>query len=387
MRSFANFFLAAFAIDGVVSMLDVVARGAAEIAWFAVPREAIALGVFLLAPAVFVALALTRLPIAVLLPPTLATLWFAAWALPLPLLVAPERLEAAMVAAQLGVACFAFAQLRFTTGRWWIAGDGDNGFSARRLFGFAGVSAVLVPTIAVSYLFLGVMTVLERLTEGFVNFDLDGINIAERGYVRDDRQVHLVGMMHIGEQQAYDALFASFAGASTLVLEEGVTDRGAILKERLSYLGVANALGLDQQQSVAEFFEADEPESETPDWPVVLNADVDVSDFSPATISFLEETAVLWQLDSAVEMMRGLAAMEISQQDLAIIQNDIIAKRNEVVLSELVAGLDDYRRIIVPWGAMHLPGIAHELGALGFEITNTKQRRLVSWSTLAGSVF
>ena len=90
---------------------------------------------------------------------------------------------------------------------------------------------------------------IEHFTAGFMSFDWRGIQSTARVYRRGDREVHLVGMMHIGEDEAYRELFESFAGESTVVLEEGVSDAEGVLGEGLFYDVIASRFGLEVQPS------------------------------------------------------------------------------------------------------------------------------------------
>ena len=63
----------------------------------------------------------------------------------------------------------------------------------------------------------------------------------------------VVGMMHVGEEASYRELVGSFSVPSTVVLEEGVTDRSGLLESPLSYDGMAGVLGLAQQDDLAAY--------------------------------------------------------------------------------------------------------------------------------------
>ena len=74
-------------------------------------------------------------------------------------------------------------------------------------------------------------------------------------------------MMHIGEDAAYRELFESFAGQSTVVLEEGVTDTGNRLGSGLFYDKVASRIGLEVQPTF-EALRAERPTSDSGEpWP------------------------------------------------------------------------------------------------------------------------
>ena len=104
------------------------------------------------------------------------------------------------------------------------------------------VGAVLVLGVAPATLLYAVVllvTSIEVGTRGFVAFDRAGVTLDDRSYARGDREVRLVGMMHVGEEDSYREVVASFSIPATVVLEEGVTDRSGLLESPLAYDGVA----------------------------------------------------------------------------------------------------------------------------------------------------
>ena len=118
------------------------------------------------------------------------------------------------------------------------------GFSLRRLLVLGPCALVLTPPLMAGYLVVWALTWAQATTAGFLVFDLQGISLAERRYQREDRQIRLVGMMHIGEPDAYGQLFDSFARESPLVLEEGVRDESQILSSGLPKSLTIGGVGL-----------------------------------------------------------------------------------------------------------------------------------------------
>ena len=52
------------------------------------------------------------------------------------------------------------------------------------------------------------------------------------------------------------------------------------------------------------------------------------------------------------------------------------------LIGEIDAALDDYRRIVVPWGALHLPEVQEAVRARGFELRSTDQKLLLRYATV-----
>ena len=377
-----NLFLIAFGLDAAISTLDECLQIAGAGALLAPLRTSLALLVLLSAlPMLLLVLASPWAPLPIFLPPVLGGLWLNLGAAPLQLAFDDlQGFSFAASVAQLAIAALAFGLVRRRTGGSWLLRAPTPpvpGFSLRRLLVLGPCALVLTPPLMAAYLVVWALTWAQASTAGFLLFDLQGISLAERRYQREDRQIRLVGMMHIGEPDAYGQLFDSFARESTLVLEEGVRDESQILSSGLSYAKVATRLGLAQQSSVSAYFE------ETSDgsaWPHVRSPDLDAAELAPETREFIEHAAAVWE---ASDPKRAILALVAEFQDrpevIAIVQRDIIERRNERVIAAIDEALPEYRNIVVPWGAIHQPGIEGAVLARGFELTASSENRLVYW--------
>ena len=75
--------------------------------------------------------------------------------------------------------------------------------------------------------------------------------------------------------------------------------------------------------------------------------------------------------------------------DVAALRNvaRVIDLRNDHLTATLDAALEDFDRIIVPWGALHLPHVEDHILAAGFEPIAASYRPLLSWRTVARELF
>jgi len=384
---FTNAFLLLYALDAGLSLTDELLRLATGQTFLLVPRNLLALPVYYVSVLALPFLALTpRLPRRLLVPLFVSALWLNQLAAPLPMLLPAAAVGPAATACQAAFAALAYGYVRRRCGGLvWVTPDGTPPFTWRH---WAGTTAllvfVLVPAAAL-YSVLAVMTVLQVGTQGFVTFDRHGIQLDDRRYVRadDDREIRLVGMMHIGEGDAYEALVTSFAEPGTVVLEEGLSDDDAVLGERLDYEGMARFLGLESQRDLASYLE--DPETRAlPEWPVLRHADVDLAEFDPATLDWLEQTGELFAGESPAAALRDV--LRLSADDPGLVETvvaDVFTRRNEHLIEEIDAALVDFERVVVPWGALHLPEIEAAVVERGFELTTSERRRLVSWRTVA----
>jgi hypothetical protein len=383
-------FLALFTLDGLVSASDEALRALAGTTALGSVRHHVASIVVMAAPLAAVCCALSpRWPARVYLLPILATAWLALGALPVSMAVAPRDVAPLLCALQLGVAALSWTLLGLAIRRSGGLGafsDTRAAWSPKRLAVFAVASILAAPLGPLGYGALALASWIEAATDGFVEMRAGGVSIADRRYVRGDQEVRLVGMMHLGDGDAYDALFDSFRGESTLVLEEGVTDREHRIRGLLSYGKAARALGLDEQGSISAYVKkaresAGDGTDETP-WPDVRHADIDAAALSPSTLAFVERAFGVWGSDHPLTALRDFMRHPPSQAEIDLALHEIVGMRNEHLLEELERGLRSHRRLIVPWGALHLPEIARAIEEDGFARVQESRRLLVSWSSV-----
>jgi len=387
-----NAFVLAYAADAAISIADTLLSLGAGVTALGPLRNVVAMAVVLAALVGLVVLAATpRLPFSVFGPLVLSALWFLIGAPPLGLFLAADVLFPLACFLQGAIAAAAFLRIRALNGGrgWLLRPDAlrGPGFSARHTLVFGGTLVLLaVPLVAFSLL-SSVMAQIEAHTSGFVVFDADGVSLEDRRYVRGDDEIRLVGMMHIGEPEAYRGIFESFVRESTLVLAEGVSDDHGVMEQNLSYEGVARALGLEQQQYVTAYLPADENGERSHEWPVVRNADLDASDFAPETLEALERIRRVWASDRPLVAFAELVLHAEQDSELwrAAIA-DILDRRNDHLVAQIDASLGEFRRIVVPWGALHLPVIEAAVVERGFEPTTSERHRLISWATLLAAL-
>ena len=379
--------------DGVVSLLDEGLQALGIGALY--PIRAVLAGVTAVAVlASLPAMALTpRLPLAVFLPLALGTLWLLLGGAPLGMWLSPGNVMVAACVLQVGLAGLAFAMIRRHNGgrRWLFDAESPSApaFTARRSLGFAATALVAGLPVLGLYLVLLAATYVESATRGFVAFDLNGVSLADRRYAKEDREVRLVGMMHLGEDAGYRALVSSFSEENTVVLAEGLTDESGRLGESLHYGRAAEALGLSPQGDLRDYLvDSGDPDSELPRWPEVRHADIDASAFAPETITWLRRAAAVWASPNFGAAFRELieTARQTDPAELAAFQYEILDLRNEHLIGELDAALEEYPRVIVPWGALHLPVIEEAVIGRGFTLRSRAEHPLLSWRTIVDAL-
>jgi hypothetical protein len=389
---FANAFVGGCALDATLSLAEEILRASTGSTLLLAARNALALPVVAAAALCLPLLALTpRLPTLPLLALSLGVLWLNLGAAPLPLLVGSTA-GLGLVTASLQVAFVAAALLwmrQRAAGRGWLLTEQSltgPALSLRHTLGFAAGSVFLLLPAAFLYLLVSIATWLQLATQSFVSFDAVGVSLSDRLYARDGREIRLIGMMHIGEGEAYRELVSSFVGESTIVLEEGVSDAGGALEQPLSYERAARVLGLEPQGDLEQYLEEVAPDTPRR-WPTLRRADVDVSDFSPLTVQWLTWAGKVWSSDDPLAaLLRFVHRSSQKVEELEIVERDIIQLRNEHLLGEIDRALEDYERVVVPWGALHLPFIERAILERGFDPTHTTRHRLISWLGVAAAL-
>ncbi len=221
---------------------------------------------------------------------------------------------------------------------------------------------------------------LSIATGGFAKVDLTGVEMGHRVCGRDDgRVVHLVGAVHVGEASGYEALLADVP-SDALLLAEGVTDDEGHLGV-FSYDKLAGTLGLVPQRAAAA--EPGDPDAEGEGRFRVRRADVDVSTFSPGTLSLLASIGEALQSEDPMgAWLRKSGELDVSDGLLDGLVHDLLWARNAVLLDALDEELVEEERLLVPWGALHLRGILDGVEDRGFDCGRARYVRMLEWRTI-----
>ncbi len=105
------------------------------------------------------------------------------------------------------------------------------------------------------------------------------------------------------------------------------------------------------------------------------------------------EPAAQTEMDSPPEgqMLANVFAiyldLEAQPGKAAAITEDIIIRRNRNLISWIKASRINYREIVVPWGALHLPGIETAILQMGFDLREHTYVPLISWTKVGHSLF
>jgi hypothetical protein len=255
--------------------------------------------------------------------------------------------------------------------RWPLVGEswlGSRGFSWLNLSGFLLVNVfVLLPAVAVFLVGCGAVAV-DHFSEGFLALRPGGLTVQVRDYVRHDgKKVRLVPMAHVGEADFYQKLSRSFP-SNSVVLMEGVSDENNLLTNKVTYKRMATSLGLAEQHE--EF---------NPVQVEMVMADVDIREFTPETIGFLNLVMLFHAKGLTAEAVLKMLQFSPPPHFEERIWDDILRKRNRHLLDELRVRLPTAEQVIVPWGVAHMPGIAEGIQAAGFRLDRTQEYTVIGF--------
>jgi hypothetical protein len=241
-----------------------------------------------------------------------------------------------------------------------------RGFSWMNLVGFVVANVCVLLPVIIFYLFVCASLAVGHFSEGFVALHPSGLSVQARKYVRNDgKSVFLYPMAHIADRNFYKTISHSFP-SNSIVLMEGVSDSEHLLTNHITYKRMAATLGLSEQQK--EF----RPSEET-----VERADVDVKEFTPNTIGFLNLVMRIHSQGLNAGTLMELMTLSPPPGFEKELFDDLLHKRNRHLLNEMKARLPDTESIVVPWGAAHMPEIAKEIQKDGFQLADAREYTVI----------
>lgn len=377
----ANGYLVAFAADALLSLFDDSLRFAGVSILEGI-RNAVASWVVCASYLMAVLLVfIPRLPKLLLLPPVFFALWADLGAPPLGGMKDGRFYGIAMDLAQTVFGAGTFLALRMWKGRWFLRAES---FAPKNRLLLRIALTILVFFAGGTLLFVGAVlwqakTLIEAKAGNAMRLTWSGVDLLETVLIRKGQRVRLVAMAHIGKAQFYEALYSGFP-EHALVLEEGVSDRKGILSKKFSYQNFAGVLGYTQQPSVSAWqkqlpSEGGEGSSVSAAARFdVVGADIDVSEFSDSTIAFLKQVGEWYQSRNLRELSARFSAF---QQEMKTDQTEkffeeVVRLRNNHLLKVFDARSPGYSHVVIPWGALHMPGLEKELLKRGFVVESRR---------------
>lgn len=395
MRNFINFFLIAYAVDaGLSTVVDLIAV-LTGVQLLGSLRNLVGVGVFLLSIAVYVSLGIdSRLPKRALLPLTLLAVWAGVGCLPLPIFFQGHGLLLGISLFQLLLIGFAFVRVKHITGGDWLLPPAffeRPAFQLKNTVWFGSANLVLAPVALLFLLGSSAYLYLDHKTAGFMHLGDDGLYLQQRTYTRDEQTIHLMAMIHIGNEEYYQEVSEFLRADDIVVLSEGVSDSTGLIEDFPSYSKVADLIGLDTQENMAmqgtmvEYDQLGDYAGDTRA-PVVVRADIDVKELSEDTLAFIRQAGEMFGNEGS--FVEGFSAYmdwyseNMTPEKEKRVMSEIIDKRNAVVLDYLDEALRYHDRIVIPWGALHMPGLEQAVLEKDFTPVEQTSRLAVGYDRL-----
>jgi membrane protease YdiL (CAAX protease family) len=253
--------------------------------------------------------------------------------------------------------------------RWPIVEDkhlGDRGFSWLNLAIFLLVNVFGVLPAMVAYVAVCATLAVNHFSGGFLALHPGGMTVQVRKYVRNDgKTILLIPMAHVAEADFYRKVSQSFP-SNSIILMEGVTDRQHLITTGTSYKRMARALHMAEQH---EEFEPSRGE--------MVQADVDVEQFSTNTIGFLNLVMLVHSKGITPETVQEALQYSPPPDFQKQVFGDLLRKRNRHLWEEIQARLPQSDNIIVPWGVAHMPEIAAEIQKSGFRLDESQEYEVI----------
>lgn len=402
MYKITRFFIYAFLLDGIFSVADVLYRRTTGEGYPSPLTFGWAMGVLILGFILSIGMILTpRLPKRLLLPLILFLGFEIIWGV-----MFGQRGEMLHSLAQVFIGLGVIGAFKPPSMPFWMVPDFSTGrpaFTWKNFF-LTGLLMICLGAGLVTIVGLDLTQrarlTLEGYTGRYLTIQPQGISLEERRFRSGDKEIRLISMMHVARSGFYDDIVGSLpASASAMVLLEGVGDREHLMEGKLGYGNVAQMLGISAQEESAftkkareglKETEANEANNEKPSKLEYQSGDIDISEFKPDTIRFIQTIGKLLQSSDLQETLRKYSQLhpELEQYSKGVYA-DILNKRNEHLLGEIQKALSTHTTIVVPWGAAHMPGIQSEIEKWGFKETKRRKYQAVHFknSALVGLVW
>jgi hypothetical protein len=239
---------------------------------------------------------------------------------------------------------------------------------------------ILVPLLIVYVVFSGQIYIREH-SAGFIEITKEGVFTEARTYEKEGHNIYLLPTVHIATPAFYDSLMESLPEEKTVILPEGVTDLKGLLKAGLDYSARAESVGLSSQPDLTKRSKNF----------AVMHVDCDVSEFSPATLSVLNDVGRMLKSAQSIQNGSGPFSLEmftpngfenLESFDLEVLFKDVLDNRNAKLVQGINLAIKTHQHIAVPWGAAHMPGIERALLAQKARKISSKRVAVFRWSEI-----
>jgi hypothetical protein len=313
-------------------------------------------------------------PKKVVLPLVVFTVWVGFFAaLPLPIFLGMKNMMVGLSLLQTGMGIGALILLRVSVdNRQWLYGNtlfDQLAFRWKRLAGFLALNIFLIGPLLGLYLVGSLSIAVSHHSNGFIQIGFQGVSVESRTYHHMGKSVLLLPTAHIAQKGFYDQLIDSLPATNSVIIPEGTTDRNKLLSGGLGYEKLAESMGLEAQDNKRILATRNEK-----------RCDMDISEFSDETIDLLQACSELfrgWPDGDRVVLLQNY--LSTPNPDFNVLHEDLLTKRNRRVTDCIAECVKTFDHIVVPWGAMHMPGIERTMLEQGATVESRKRILVLGW--------
>ncbi len=393
MRTFVNLFLLAYLVDALLSVADELLKHFLDLTFLAGVRYVFAMAVLAWALVLYAALAFdSRIPKRVVLPLVGYLFIVSFFSFLLYQVFSETSVNITIALGQLTLVLSVLTGFGKRFGGPWHLPEAaftGHAFTWRNLGRFALINfGIAIPALPLLIYFITVESVRLASAE-FIRVDYAGVYLTEKRYRSDNNLIRLIPMIHIGEQSFYTEISETLSSDRAVILTEGVSDDDNLMGGFRGAQDAAQILGLQSQTDMlvdGEHIDLDAMETVTDSAPgssapKIVHADIDSSSLLPETREYLNHIgSLVKRYDSMWESMRAIYAWadaNVTADEQKRIYEDILDKRNVVLLSHLDKSLTLFNEVLIPWGAMHMPALEDTILKRGFRLTSEQERSAV----------
>lgn len=208
----------------------------------------------------------------------------------------------------------------------------------------------------------------------YIHLGFRGVKTKSKHFTNPNgNEIVLLGMVHLGSSSFYEKVKKKHG--HLLSLQEAVTDKSKLMVGAGSYKLIAKKVGITAQDK--DLF------------PNSVHADVDFSELPENEIKFLKKLFNIFHIfdDNYPEDQKRSLIKDYTRDPIKgrLSKDGILKFRNQRLIKNIET--HEATKIIVPWGANHLPEIEDYLFNKGYSLNKVNSFQVINYFSLIKSLF
>lgn len=232
-------------------------------------------------------------------------------------------------------------------------------------------------TLLISFFIFTLVTIiiiafLQR--KQYIHLGFRGVKTKSKHFINSaGNEIVLLGMVHLGDASFYEKVKNKHG--HLLSLNEAVTDKNKLMAGAGSYKLIAKKIGITAQDKNL--------------FPNSVHADVDFSELPANEINVLKKLFNVFHIfdDSYPEEQKKSLINEYKREPIKdrLSKEGILKLRNQRLIKNIET--HETSKIIIPWGANHLPEIEDYLFNKGYSLNKVNSFQVINYFSLIKSLF